>query len=96
MQPDDELSQLHMHWPEPALPAGLAERIIRTARVQPQWQPWWVRITLSLGSWNSGWNVKGAAFAAVAAIGLLSGQLGAVDTGRSPLETPGMTWSEGL
>lgn len=96
MQPDDDLNRLRAYWPEEAPPTGLAERIIRQARSQPQWQPWWLRLTLDLANWQTGWNVKGAAFAAVALMGLLSGQLNAPESRMNPLETPGMSWSEGL
>ncbi|MFM9890909.1 MAG: hypothetical protein ACKVOE_09805 [Rickettsiales bacterium] len=96
MQPDDELNLLRTHWPEEMVPAGLAERITRTALRQPQWQPWWARLTLTLASWNEGWSYKGAALAAVAVLGLISGQLNAPQSRTGLLQTPGMSWSEGL
>lgn len=96
MQPDEELALLRAAWPEEAVPAGLAERIIRTARTQPQWQPWWLRATLSLATWNADWRAKSAALAAVAVLGLLSGQLGSTESAGGFIQTPGMTWSEGL
>lgn len=94
MQPDDMLTKLPAYWPDEAVPLGLAERIMQNARTTQQVKPWWKLSIDWLGAWDKGWEVKGAAFAALLLLGVISGQM--ADTSFTTDTAPHFSWTEGL
>lgn len=85
---------------QPDVPFGLATRIVACATAQPQRIGVIGFITRALSEWDYALNVKGAALAAIAVLGLLGGQLGdsntrsALDVGTVMMADP--NWTEEL
>lgn len=59
--------------PAPAMPGGLAERILAHATRLPQEQPWSLRLRRALQEWHYAWPLKLASLALCLILGGLAG-----------------------
>ncbi len=84
----------------PAVPPGLAARIVAQATAQPQKLGWLTWVRRAFSEWDYALNMKGAALAAFAALGLLSAQLSTPDTSGYGMELTTVlsepNWTEAL
>jgi hypothetical protein len=98
---DDTTHMLKAYWPDAQPPAGIAARVIAHARSMPQHQPFALRLAIAMqhafSEWNYALAYKGAALAAVAALGVFTSQnIAVADDGRDMLHIATTSWTEEL
>lgn len=76
---DDEFLRRTMAHYQPQMPHALATRIIARATAEPQKLGLFGTLNRAFSEWDYALNMKGAALAAFAALGLLSAQLNSQD-----------------
>lgn len=102
MLPDDDIDlRLAMAQYQPQAPDWLAARIVANATAQPQKVGFFTFLKRAFSEWDYALNMKGAALAAFAVLGLLSAQLGANNAATHGLDVRNVlmadpNWTEEL